>query len=284
VGLKRHLRTITAAGSLSLTLCAGAAIGAPLAAHAAGTSQYCNDGLGNEYREVTILTTPITLAVEIGSGGSLLNPNVGICYATSPEGTTSPQTAGGSFAVAGNPYGSNPTIGVGSTSDSNSAEQVNGGANATPTYSITPGPAGSTGDVISVTIPFTVCLGPCTGTGTGLNPTGVLVGQLVPVAQPGIGVGYTLQSLDVFVNGTVVFHEAPTTLAGAYVNPFGAVEESLDISQGGPCTGIACVPQGYVGTTGANYAGISILGVPVNVGGPLTKQCVYWNPSTNRCP
>jgi hypothetical protein len=231
---------------------------------------------------------PMTLGVEIATDQGL---HVALCYSTSPYSSTGGQVSGGAIAVDAltPPSGvwSNPTANkvnaVCMPDATPQGEQLSCQAATSPTYSITPGPAGSTGDVISVNVPFTVCFGGCSGSSAALAPTGLLVGQLVPVAQPGIGVGYTLQSLQVIVNGVVVVNQTPSP-AAAYVDPFRAVEESLDFTQGGPCTGAVCVPQGYVGTTGNNVAGFSLLGISYNVGGPLTKQCVYWNPSTNRCP
>lgn len=232
---------------------------------------------------------PVTLAVEIATDRGL---HVALCYGTSPYGSPSGEPSGGAFSFDALTPASNPTWSNPSANAVNAAcipdgvpqgEAISCQVASNPTYAVTPGPAGTTGDIVTVAIPFTVCFGGCTGSGAAVAPTGLLVGQLVPVAEPGIGAGYTLQSLLVYVDGSIIIDEAPTPV-GAYVDPFGAVEQSLDFSQGGPCTGAVCVPQGYVGTTGNNVAGFSILGVSYNVGGPLTKQCVYWNPSTNRCP
>jgi hypothetical protein len=71
-------------------------------------------------------------------------------------------------------------------------------------------------------------------------------------------------------------------VAGAYVDPFGAIEESLDLSQGGPCSSGYCVPKGYLGTTGNNLLGFTVLGIPINVAPP--KVCPYYNPNTSYCP
>ncbi len=229
---------------------------------------------------------PMTLGVEIATDQGL---HVALCYSTSPYNTTGGEVTGGAVAVdALTPQTwSNPAdnrVNAACVPDSVSqGEQVSCEVGTNPTYTVTPGGAGTTGDVISVNVPFTVCFGGCSGSAAGLAPTGLLVGQLAPVSEPGIGAGYALQSLQVYVNGTLLVSEQPNAV-GAYADPFGAVEESLDFAQGGPCIGVACEPNGYVGTTGSNVAGISLLGQTYNVGGPLTKQCVYWNPSTNRCP
>lgn len=282
MAIRKRFMAMTAAGGLAAI---GAGV-APVTHVAASPSQNCNDGTGNEYKEITLSTNP-TLAVEIGSYGAyqgdpaaLEHPHVAICYATGPEGSTSPETAGG-YVTLDELNGALGSVGAGAASDPNAAEQLNGGADLTPSYTLTPGPAGTVGDLITASIPFTICVGPCTGTGAGLNPTGLLVGQLVPTSEPGIGVGYSLQSLQVFVNGALVLNEPTLTVAGAYANPFGAVAESLNLSQGGPCFLNVCVPNGYVETTGTNVAGFQIAGIALNV--PVPKECVYSNPN-GACP
>jgi len=299
-----RLLTIASAGTLAA---AGLAVIAPAHALAGyGPSLACEDnnaatgwnGHQGQADDIPLLggpygaggmSFPVTLGLEVTTDRGL---HVALCYSTSPYASTGGEVSGGAIAVdALNPGGgavwSNPdgnTVNASCMPDSvPQGVSLACEAATSPSYSIAPGAAGTTGDVISVNVPFTVCFGGCSGTSAGLAPTGLLVGQLVPVSQPGVGVGYQLQTLQVYVDGVLVVNEAPQA-AGAYVDPFSAVEESLDFSQGGPCTGAVCVPQGYVGTTGSNVAGFELLGASYNVGGPLTKQCVYWNPSTNRCP
>ena len=286
---------------------AGLAVVGPAHAFAgSGTSTACEDnnsastwnGTFGQHDDIPLLggpygaggsSFPVTLGVEIATNSGL---HVALCYSTSPYGSTGGEVSGGAVAFdaltpASSATWSNPsanTVNAACLPDSQpQGEQISCQVASSPTYAVTPGPAGSTGDIISVAIPFSVCFGGCTGSGAAVAPTGLLVWQLVPVAEPGIGVGYTLNSLQVFVDGTPIVDQAPGAV-GAYANPFGAVEESLNFSQGGPCTGVVCVPQGYIGTTGNNVAGFSVLGVFFNVSGPLTKQCLYWNPSTNGCP
>jgi hypothetical protein len=255
----------------------------------------CDDGGGNEYREVSIAGgpnsaipgMPFTLAAEIGDGGTLLDPHVGVCFGTNTEAQNSagqPEAAGGAIFIDALNPASNDGFSTGANLlwDSNSNVKAPAETTTTPTYAIVPGPAGTTGDTIALSIPFSVCFGPCSGGTPGLNPTGLLVGQLAPAPQPGIGIGYTLSSLVVYVNGVTVASFGGVSLAGAYVDPFGAIEQTLDFSQGGPCTAVACEPQGYIGTTGNNLVGFTVLGVPFNYAPP--KTCAYWNPSTNHCP
>jgi len=292
MGLMRRrsrLLSITAAGGLAL---AGLAV-APLTHAFAATG--CDDTAGNEYKEVSIAGgsnsaipgMPFTLAAEIGDGGTVLDPHVGVCFGTNTEAQNAagqPEVAGGAIFIDALNPASNDGFSTGANLlwDSGSNVKAPAEATTTPSYAIVPGPAGGTGDTIALSIPFTVCFGPCSGSAPGLNPTGLLVGQLAPAPEPGIGIGYSLQSLDVYVNGALVFHEQPTTVAGAYVDPFGAVEESLNFSQGGPCSSGVCVPQGYVGTTGSNLVGFTVMGFPVSVAPP--KACPYYNPNTDYCP
>lgn len=297
----RRLLTIVAASGVAT---AGIALAAPqhvLAGY--GSSTTCEDnnpatgwsGHFGSTDDIPLLggpygaggaSFPMTLGVEVATDQGL---HVALCYSTSPFNSPGGEVTGGAIALDAlmPPTWSNPagnTVNAACVPDSEpQGEELSCEAATSPSYSLSQGPAGTTGDVISVNVPFTVCFGGCSGNSAAVAPTGLLVGQLMPVSEPGIGIGYALQSLQVFVNGELLVNEQPSA-AGAYVDPFGAVEESLDFSQGGPCTGAVCVPQGYVGTTGNDVAGFTILGSSFNVGGPLTKQCVYWNPSSNRCP
>ncbi len=309
MSLKRHLLTITAAGGVAL---AGLAVAAPTHVFAGnGYSTTCNDnnppagwtgqyGVGDDIPliggpyGVGGTGAPMTLGVEASDANGTLH--VALCYSTSPYNSTGGETTGDAIALdlLGAPSWSDPqgsTAQVSCNPDNNpQGVALSCLAATTPSYSVT-GQPGTTGYAISVNIPFTVCFGGCTGSGAGVAPTGLFVGQLVPVPEPGIGFGYKVQSLQVYVNGALIANFPPITLAGAYINPFGLVEESLDVHSGGPCSAGFCVPAGYIGTTGANAAGFQILGIPVDLGGGYipftsipTKQCLYYNPSTSYCP
>jgi hypothetical protein len=285
--LRSRLLSITAAGGL-----VALALGVGPATHAFAATA-CDDSIGNEYKEVSIAGgpnsaipgMPFTLAAEIGDGGTLLDPHVGVCFGTNTEAQNAagqPEAAGGEvFIEALNPAsGDGIHTGAALFWDPNSNVKANTTASTAPTYALNPGPAGTTGDTITLSIPFTVCFGACTATGTNVNPTGLLVGQLVPQVEPGLGVGYQLSTLQVWANG-VLLVSAPPSTTGAYVNPFGAVAQSLNLSQGGPCIVGTCLPDGYVETTGSSIAGFQILGVPVNITVP--KECAYSNPN-GQCP
>jgi hypothetical protein len=149
-----------------------------------------------------------------------------------------------------------------------------------PTVTQTPGPPGSTGETLTVNIPFTVCFGACNTGSTTLGSTGLFVGQLTQVATPGLGVGYQLSLLQVYVNGILV-ENLQNAAVWAYVNPFGAVAQSLSLPQGGPCVVGVCtpgagVPTGYVMTTNNPVVGFAIPGVGTfNV--PIGHVCLYNN-------
>lgn len=276
--LKSRLLSLTAASGLAATVLAAGPAQHVLAGPPGAPSGYCNDGIGQEF-EVPILTSPITLAVELGSNGSQTHPHLGLCYSTTPEGSSNGEAAGGSagyYVDLGNPTGVN----VYSFSDPGAAIQASTDDTVAPTWSIVPGTNGTTGDTIAVSIPFSLCLGGCDTFSPTINPTGLLIGQLVPVAHPGIGAVYELASLQVIVNGVTVV-SAPDIPAGAWVDPFGAVADSLSLQQGGPCILNECVPQGYVETTGTTVAEVRILGHSEDVTPP--KKCLYTNPQ-GQCP
>ncbi len=270
----RRLLTIAMATGVATT---ALAVAAPAGAHAAGPSQYCNDGLGNEWREIPIITSPVLVAIEIGSDGTPLNPYVAVCYGTAPEGSTSPQAAGGYVAVDANPYGNTPSVSAASVSDPNSAEQLNLGGGAAPTYTLTPGPAGSTGDTVNFAIPVAICSGQCLNANPAVNPTGLIVGQLTPQAGPAgsVGAAYQLTSLDVYVDGIQV---AGSTLevGGAFVNTSQAGYSLRSDPVNGPCALSVCAPiYGYVDTTGTP---LLTLDLPVTdqsltLGAPA--ECLY---------
>jgi hypothetical protein len=237
---------------------------------------------------VSILKSPITLGVEVGA----LDPSatgrghIAICYSTNPYGSTNPSVSGGEIAVdllTGADY-TNPsgnTANVACYPDAvPEGVPISCEAGSTPTATISHGPSGTTVDVITVSVPFTVCAGACRVGAVNVGSTGVLVGQLSPVTEPGTGVGYQLSLLQVVVDGVTVVNATPGP-TGAFVAPFQAVAESLDFSQGGPCFVGKCVPAGYVETTGSDVAGFQVLGIPFNVAVP--KLCLYSNPSGS-CP
>jgi hypothetical protein len=277
VHLRNRLVTFGVAGSLA---CLGAGLAPVGHVHAA---TICDDGGGNEWKEVNLMgplgsLAPISLAAEIGDGGSPANLHVGLCYGTNSEAQNAagqPELAGGYTIVdVLNPTSNDgaPTA-VGMGWDPNSTLQFNWRAGTAPTYTVTPG---AVGDTISISIPIGICLAGCNTTPVGVGPTGVLVYQLTPQPEPGIGLGYTLTGVQVAVDGITLVNQnvGPT---GAYVNPFVSVLKSLDPTQGGPCVAGVCVPKGYVETS-APVAGIQLLGLTVDV-----PKCLYSNPS-GQCP
>jgi hypothetical protein len=296
--LRTRALACTAAGAVAIT--GLVSLGSIHALAGSGFSTVCNDnnppagwtgayGVGDD---IPLIggpygaggsAAPITLGVEISTAGSL---HVALCYSTSPYASTTGEATGGAIAVdLLNPPSWSNQGGNTAAASCNPDQNPQGAALAClvatkPTYSITPGSSGQSGDTITVNVPFTVCLGGCTSSGVSVNPTGVFVAQLVPAAEPGIGVGYQMGASQVWVDGLLV-GAGPVGPTGAYVNPFGAIVQSLDFSQGGPCLVGVCVPKGYVETTGTPVAGIQLLGTSINVFVP--KECIYTNPS-GQCP
>lgn len=278
--MKRALVAISAAG-----LGAAAVAVLPMTHVAAGSwpSTACEDASGND--DVPIMTSPFTLGVEIASpalagvgfGGYNGTNYVTLCYSTTPYGSPAPEITGGQLHAGVSNGGS--VIAYCAPDSNQQAVALSCGATLGPTYTLTPGPPGSLGDTITVSIPFGVCLPQCTGTTLGVGATGILVGQLTPISEPGIGIGYQLSSLQVDADGTAV--SIPVGPTGAYVNPFGAIIDNLSLSQGGPCVLGTCVPGGYVEIPGGNVAGVQLDGTAFNVA--LPKECVYSNPN-GQCP
>lgn len=274
---RNRLVALAAAGGIA-TL--GLAVGP--ATHAfASPSGYCSDGQGEVIEQPLVSTPNLYVAVGVGKDGQLTFPHVVLCYATGQPNSTSPEIAGGAFVVTANPSTSSPWATVWTQSDPTAADQVNFSVGAAPTYTVTPAPAGSTGDEITVVAPITVCPSPaCSSLTPGVGPTGVIVGQLTPVTEPGVGVGYQVSNVAVYVDGVLLAEYNPAAV-GAYVNPLGAIEDSVNLSPGGPCVGSVCGPEAYVGTTGSSVAGVQLLGTPVSVAPP--PECVH-NPGSYTCP
>ena len=285
MALTRKVLSIISAGGLAVV---GMAIASPTHAFAGtgNASTQCEDGVGNDdLPSPLFVTNPITLGVQIASpalageglGGGSGGTYVGLCYATGSYNNIGPEITGGIIGVG---VGPGTQAGAVCYPDTNPQGVVISCSAATaPTFSVSPGPAGSSGDLVTVNVPFTVCFGSCNSTGAGLAPTGLLVGQLTPVAEPGIGVGYQLSNVQVYVNGVLVVNTSAQ--AGAYVNPFGAVADSLNFAQGGPCLANECVPDGYIETTGNAVAGFQVQGLSFNI--PVPKECLYTNPA-GQCP
>lgn len=279
---RRKVLSLVIAGALGVFgMLAGSASHAFAGYYPSNACSTTNDSI-----DVPIINSPITLGVQIGSpslprpGGHGGETYVGLCYSTSPNGYDGSETTGGDIQVGFTPSTSAPAAEAGCIPDQQAqGVAVNCTALAAPTYSVTPG-TGLAGDTITVSIPFSLYLGQGVSDQPTLSPTGVLVGQLQPYAEPGSGVGYQLSFLQVWADG-ILLVSAPPSTAGAYVNPFGVAAESLNISQGGPCLEGVCIPAGYVESTGNPVAGVQLLNQSFNVAVP--KNCVYTNPS-GQCP
>jgi hypothetical protein len=273
----RKLLGIVAA--LAIVAPAGLIVSAPPASAGQGWSHSCDDDPTGGDKQIPILSSPITLALEVGHDGSLANPHVEVCYATTPESYSGGETAGGAigaYALCQDCYA--PIEAYSYPDNEGPSVQVNGVADLWyPTFTVTPGPAGTTGDTITVDIPVLVCSGQCYVYGSEhAGSTGLLVGRLQGQPAPGqYGVSYQLTSLQLWVNGAKVLDLTPAQ-AGAGLNPFGQVSESLG-SPGSPCLLGVCAPiGGYVETTGAApLLVLQVGGSTVPVGVP--KTCLYSN-------
>jgi hypothetical protein len=129
-------------------------------------------------------------------------------------------------------------------------------ASATPSTSGTS--VGAGGATIGVQIPFQVCLGPagspgCTGSSPNLAQTGVVIGALTPISGPtgSAGAAYQVSSVQVWLNGSLVFSRAGLPLGGGYVNYALPSLSTPSLGPSGTCvTGSICV-GGMLGVTGA---------------------------------
>ncbi len=287
--LRRHVFAFTAAAGLAV---AGLAVAAPTHVFAGSASGFCEDnGAGFPDGDIPIMTSPFTLGLQFGSpatgavgyGGGPSNNStwLQLCFAPAPNNATS-EPFGGFFG--GGVYNLTPqsaAVGESCISDTTATVQVNCQVGATPSYAITPGPAGSAGDLITVTIPFQVCLGPCAVAGTAaVQSTGVLVGQLTPVSTPGIGAGYQLSMLQVWVNGVEVVN-LPGASVSAYVDPFSAVAQNITLFGGSTCVAGVCPAGGYLMTTNNPVVGFSIPGIG-SFSEPIGHECLYNSGTT--CP
>lgn len=142
--------------------------------------------------------------------------SVGLCYNT---GSLSPGTAGGFVAVNVAPaptgYGAGGSLFC--TSDPGVRQPVTCdqpfSVNATPVYTTSSG-------TITLSVPFAVCLGGCAGASPNLGKTGVAVGTLSPIPAPSgfTGAGYALTSVEIWVDGMLVFSRGAVVLGGAFVD------------------------------------------------------------------
>src|SRR5262245_16748728 len=92
--LKRRVLAIAASGSLGLFALV------PAVAHAGSStdpSHACTDQLQGNEIQIPIVTSPVTLAVEIFTPPG--KEQVLVCYSTTPDNTTGPEAAGGFVGV-----------------------------------------------------------------------------------------------------------------------------------------------------------------------------------------
>jgi hypothetical protein len=281
----------------------GAFAGAP-----SDPSGYCNDAKGNEFQEITILTAPISLAIEIGDNGpttsgslqALENVHVGVCYSDTPQGTPS-SLAGGDISIFG------PQLGSGSTTTQNAdgaclndpgvVVQPNCGFNVTIAATPTTGSCGvACGAAVTVSIPVELCAGLVAGvhqvgsncsqpgpvnTTVGLGETGLILSSFGVSPGPNGTLGVSTPTTTLYIDGIA----EPFTLgAGVTTGTVGA-----GVTQtGGPF--VCLSPLGCPGAFAAVAGGpLAVLVLPVvgtvNVTPPFTPLCeeVNYN-ATGTCP
>lgn len=277
-----RLLTLTTAGALA---CLGGQVAT--VSHAAAATA-CDDGGGNEYMEVPILSSPITLAAEVGDGYSLLDPHVGLCFGTNSEAANAagqPELAGGAIFVDALNPASNDGFSTGAAVlwDTNSDIRAGAVVGATPTYTVQPGGTGG-GQTITVNLPFSLCVGPCT-TNPGVSPytTGLVVGSLTQVPPPtgGQSAAYQLNSVCLYVDGVQV-----DCLAGPTAGATTGGAPGLFIADGGPCLNSLCLPvtgNSTIGLSPAQEATLYVPGLnPIPIG--TGRVCYQATSSSPACP
>ena len=258
-----------------------AAVGlAESSAHALAGSPYstaCSSG--QDTRDIPILTSPVTLGVQIGTapGAHGAQDYVGLCYATSSTSNSGPEATGGVFQVGLTPSTSSPQADAQCYADSYTSFPVNCNnyASATPSYTVGPG------ETITVSIPFAVCADVCSGGPAQLNETGLIVGGIAACPNPipgSPGACEQLNQLALFVDGIQV-----ANLAGPSVGTgmsLGAIADNL--YGGGPCVLGVCPPlSGYIATTGQPFL-VVVLPTGEESIAP-SPDCIYQNPN-GACP
>jgi hypothetical protein len=280
--LKRHLLTITAAGGLAA---AGLALAAPthvLAGPANSASTVCDDHAGAiEGTEVTILDSPITLALEVGGSGNNLSGHAQLCWSTTPEGSSGPELSGGSIALDAPGFNAPGTDSVNCYPDPATPVAASCSFMTTPSVS-------ANGSNLTVTLPFGICAGVGTcptvsNPGPAPDATGVIVGSITQVPPPpgGQSAAYQLTSVCVTVDSVVV-ECASGPVAGATTG----AAPSLFIADGGPCVNAICLPvtgNSTIGVSPAQEATIYLPGfAPIPLG---TGRVCYQATSTSpACP
>jgi hypothetical protein len=267
-----------------LSLLGGLLALSPFAPAKATTSGNCTDSWPS--LSVQLVSGDFGLPLWLGfeSGAFDGRPDhAGVCYGTGAPGDG--KTAGGfaEFYALQQPNG--VSVNLRNTSDPNAANQVNASANASPTYSVSPGGTGG-GQALTFTIPVTVCSGPCQPTNQPLDGTnGVVVGRIVQTPSGGTSAAYRVDNLCVQVDGTTVLGRCDgVVLADTGVTTTGTDPTNTWPATPGPCVVGFCAPNyDYIGTTGNQIATIYVHGLgPIPVYGVHT--CLYQKDASIQCP
>jgi hypothetical protein len=271
-------------GGLTTVVLLGGLIAIAVPAQAGqGASEWCSDNMGNPGRiEIPILTSPVTLGIEIGppNGQGVIPQHVHICYSTTPTGSSGSELTGGNITVNPLNVGSNG-VGVECIPDDNAqGVTVDCSGSTYPTYTVNPGGTNG-GQVITVSIPFSICVGQCAN--DELNTTGLIVGTITQAPAGGATAAYRLSAVCVMVDG-IPLTDCTNDVFG-YTGATATGTSPTNISSQGPCVLEQCLPlfgTSYVGTTGNQLATIWLFGIPIPVYGQHT--CIYQADAGTPCP
>jgi hypothetical protein len=264
-----------------LPFLAGVALAATPFAPAKADSGWCSDGWPSPIT-MQLVSGDFGLPLWLGFESYALNGepgNVLLCYGTGAPGDD--KTAGGYTAVRVVPTSNGADAKAENTSDQNSANKTPVKANTTPTYTVKPGLLG--GQQLTVTIPFTVCSGPCQpGTQPADGQTGVVIGTLTR-DQSTFAV-YQVDALCLQVDGTTLAGNCSSGPGKVGVDTTGTSPTNISPGTPGPCVLTACAPNyNYIGTTGNQIAWVYVPGLPAfPVYGVHT--CLYTKDASTTCP
>jgi hypothetical protein len=187
----------------------------------------CSDGqYSDALTDVSILTSPITLGLELGNPTGPYPGHVALCYSTSPKGYSGSDTTGGHLAVnVLAPWnGPAPANAVCVPEDNTPAGALLAcrAELGRPVVGIHPDSNGGSGDTVSFVIPVMVCTAPCTSLSPGISDTGAFIGGVTWVpAPPGqVGGSYRIDYVELWINGAHYGSSSPVD-AGVTVNPNG---------------------------------------------------------------
>lgn len=254
---------------------------------AKATSGFCGDAWPNPHVQLVSgdvggIDVPLWLGVESGALSGTPG-HVRLCYATGAPGDN--KTFGGSSYVTLPVAQGNNYTAAGTESDGNAAAGATASASTAPTYTVAPGGT-SGGQVLTFTIPASVCVGPCVpGTQPLDGTSGVIVGTLTRTPSGGTSAAYRVDNLCVKVDGATVLGNCQ----GTFLNDTGATTTGttpVSVVPGtpGPCVVGVCAPSfDSIGTSGRQLGTLYVPGLgAIPVYGVHT--CLYQKNAGTTCP